>query len=240
MARPPRAFLARLVERCSHAARSAPDQFAQDLFGAVALLGVFFFGDGARLAAQFEAKELVLQAVEALFHFAVDFQAPLARRPQPSAAAEPLPVASSQVRRRRRHCRRFARCSARCLAAASAVRLAATGNFTVADVAAASARHALHQHAGRLPPQSSAPQREQSRKSADQNPPQAIEAVGQGLNGHARIAAIHLILALRRHCPAAPCPASLACPGAWLAEGGGAVPETETSKASLHGTASRV
>ena len=52
--------------------RLASNQFAQNLFGAGALAGVILFGDGACLAAEFEAEELVLEAVEAVLHFALD------------------------------------------------------------------------------------------------------------------------------------------------------------------------
>ena len=47
-------------------------EFAQDLLGAGALAGVILLGDGARLAAEFQAKEPVLEAVEAVLHFALD------------------------------------------------------------------------------------------------------------------------------------------------------------------------
>src|SRR5579863_9820510 len=60
-----------LEERCSRR-RSAANQFPQDLFGAVALAEIVLVGDGAGLAAQFEAEKLVLEAVEALLDLLLD------------------------------------------------------------------------------------------------------------------------------------------------------------------------
>ena len=47
---------------------SAADQFAEDLLGAGAFARVIFVGNGAGLAAEFEAEERIFQFVEALLY----------------------------------------------------------------------------------------------------------------------------------------------------------------------------
>ncbi len=48
---------------------SALDQIAQQLLRATALLGILLVGDGAGLAAQFDAQEGVLQGFQVRIHF---------------------------------------------------------------------------------------------------------------------------------------------------------------------------
>ena len=56
------------------ATRSASNQIAQDFFHALAFAGVVAFGDGAGLAAQLEAEEIVFQFVETPANLAIHFR----------------------------------------------------------------------------------------------------------------------------------------------------------------------
>ena len=162
------------------------------------------------------------------------FPGPLARPPQPSPQP-PMPVPSN--RSRRRHYRWFARRFAILTAATRSA--SATGNSRNSRSRRFS-RHALHQHCSGLPPQYHHPNDEQSRNPADQYPLQAIEPIRQRLNRHAGIAAIHLILALRRHSPPHPVPRPGRLPAPGWPKAEVRFPTRKHRKVDPAGTASRV